>query len=95
MRSMFDLGSYDHVKKHAGAILETVENGSMPCNQRWTPEQVPSSRAGSTTGALSKRTCAPRTHGRYGRCQYATRLRRAPPRTSSTARPAARSTTSH
>jgi hypothetical protein len=40
MRSMFDLGSYDHVKEHAGAILETVENGSMPCDQRWTPEQV-------------------------------------------------------
>ncbi len=40
MRSMFDLSSYDDVKEHADGILETVENGSMPCDQRWTPEQV-------------------------------------------------------
>lgn len=40
MKSMFDLSSYDDVKDRADGILETVENGSMPCDQTWTPEQV-------------------------------------------------------
>jgi len=40
MKSMFDLSSYDDVKEHADGILETVENGSMPCDQSWTSEQV-------------------------------------------------------
>lgn len=40
MKSMLDLSSYGDVKKHADGILETVEDGSMPCDLRWTPEQV-------------------------------------------------------
>ena len=40
MRSMFDLHSYDDVRANADAILETVESGSMPCDQQWTSEQV-------------------------------------------------------
>ena len=40
MKSTFDLSSYDDVKQHADGILETVENGSMPCDLEWTPEQI-------------------------------------------------------
>lgn len=40
MTFMFDLSSYEDVKEHADGILETVDNGSMPCDGQWTPEQV-------------------------------------------------------
>ncbi|GAC1611944.1 MAG: hypothetical protein NVS3B26_29900 [Mycobacteriales bacterium] len=40
MKSRFDLSSYDDVKDNADDILETVTDGSMPCDQAWTPEQV-------------------------------------------------------
>ena len=45
MRFRFDLSSYDDVKQHADAILGTVEDGSMPCDQPWTPEQVAALKA--------------------------------------------------
>jgi hypothetical protein len=35
-----DLSSYDQVKAQAANILETLENGSMPCDAPWPPEQV-------------------------------------------------------
>jgi hypothetical protein len=40
MRFAFDLSAYADVKEHAGAILERVANGSMPCDGAWPPEQV-------------------------------------------------------
>jgi hypothetical protein len=40
MKFMLDLSSYDDVKQNADGILATIENGSMPCDQQWTPEQV-------------------------------------------------------
>ncbi len=40
MKFMLDLSSYDDVKQNADGILATVQNGSMPCDQQWTPEQV-------------------------------------------------------
>jgi hypothetical protein len=40
MKSMFDLSRYEDVKDNADGILETVENGSMPCDQTWSPEQA-------------------------------------------------------
>ena len=35
-----DLSSYDDVKKHADAIYERLEDGSMPCDGEWPKEQV-------------------------------------------------------
>ena len=35
-----DLSSYEQVKAQAAKIYETLENGSMPCDGPWPPEQV-------------------------------------------------------
>jgi CDGSH-type Zn-finger protein/truncated hemoglobin YjbI len=40
MKFAFDLWSSDDVSKHADAILERLENGSMPCDGAWAPERV-------------------------------------------------------
>jgi hypothetical protein len=40
MRWMFDLHDHQDVTQHADDILETVENGSMPCDAPWAPDQV-------------------------------------------------------
>jgi hypothetical protein len=40
MESVFDLWSYDDVRAHASDILARVEDGSMPCDGAWGPEQV-------------------------------------------------------
>ncbi len=50
MKSMFDLGSYEDVRDNADGILETVENGSMPCDQTWSPEKVSTLRAWISEG---------------------------------------------
>lgn len=50
MKSMFDLSRYEDVKDNADGILETVENGSMPCDQTWAPEQVSVLRAWISEG---------------------------------------------
>lgn len=36
----FDLWSYDDVKAHATEIQERIEDGGMPCDGPWPPEQV-------------------------------------------------------
>jgi hypothetical protein len=36
----FDLWKRDDVAEHSQAILERLENGSMPCDQAWPAEQV-------------------------------------------------------
>lgn len=36
----FDLWAREDVVEHSQAILERVENGSMPCDQRWPEERV-------------------------------------------------------
>lgn len=36
----FDLWTRDDVAEHSQAILERLENGSMPCDQTWPPERV-------------------------------------------------------
>jgi hypothetical protein len=36
----FDLWARDDVADHSQAILERLENGSMPCDQSWPEEQV-------------------------------------------------------
>jgi hypothetical protein len=40
MRFAFDLSAYNDVKEHAGAILERLANGSMPCDGAWPSERV-------------------------------------------------------
>jgi hypothetical protein len=36
----FDLWKRDDAAEHSQAILERLENGSMPCDQAWPAEQV-------------------------------------------------------
>jgi hypothetical protein len=36
----FDLWSYDDVKAHADLILERLEDGTMPCDEPWSKEQI-------------------------------------------------------
>jgi hypothetical protein len=36
----FDLWNYDDVRANADAILDRVSDGSMPCDEEWTPEHV-------------------------------------------------------
>ena len=40
MLAKFDLWSYDDVRAHAGAIYQQIEQGTMPCDGRWSDEQV-------------------------------------------------------
>jgi len=40
MRFAFDLWSYDDVSTHADAILDRLQDGSMPCDGAWPQEQV-------------------------------------------------------
>jgi CDGSH-type Zn-finger protein/truncated hemoglobin YjbI len=40
MSFAFDLWSYADVRSNANAILERVQNGSMPCDGAWPPERV-------------------------------------------------------
>jgi len=40
MESHFDLWSHDDVSQNADAILERLEDGSMPCDGAWPEEQI-------------------------------------------------------
>jgi hypothetical protein len=40
MQFAFDLWNVDDVRKHAPAILERLQAGSMPCDGAWPPEKV-------------------------------------------------------
>ena len=40
MTFAFDLWSHDDVSGHADAILERIEDGSMPCDAAWPKERV-------------------------------------------------------
>ncbi|MBW8482518.1 hypothetical protein [Actinomadura parmotrematis] len=40
MLRSFDLWDYDQVCANAGAILERVADGSMPCDGAWPPDRV-------------------------------------------------------
>lgn len=37
---LFDLASVDDVREYAEAILERLQDGSMPCDAPWPPEHV-------------------------------------------------------
>jgi hypothetical protein len=47
----FDLWSYDDVREHAAAILERLEDGSMPCDGAWPAERVEVFRSWLAEGA--------------------------------------------
>jgi hypothetical protein len=40
----FDLWAYDDVKENAEAILERLEDGTMPCDAPWQTESIASFR---------------------------------------------------
>lgn len=40
MEFAFDLWSYNEVKENADAILERLQDGDMPCDGAWPPEQI-------------------------------------------------------
>ena len=40
MLSAFDLWSFDDVTANSARILAAVDSGAMPCDMRWSGEQV-------------------------------------------------------
>ncbi|MDQ2652335.1 MAG: hypothetical protein M3Z20_04740 [Chloroflexota bacterium] len=40
MDFVFDLWKYDDVKENAELIYQRIEDGSMPCDREWSPEQL-------------------------------------------------------
>jgi len=40
MRFAFDLWDHSDVSAHAGAILDRLRNGTMPCDGAWPTERV-------------------------------------------------------
>jgi hypothetical protein len=40
MDFILDLSSYDEVRDNAELIYERIEDGTMPCDIRWPPEQL-------------------------------------------------------
>ncbi len=40
MKFAFDLWNYEDVRTHAEAILERLNDGSMPCDEEWSNEQI-------------------------------------------------------
>jgi hypothetical protein len=40
MSSQFDLSAYGDVRENADRILQTLSDGSMPCDGPWPPERV-------------------------------------------------------
>jgi hypothetical protein len=40
MSFAFDLSSHEDVARHAHAILERLQAGTMPCDGAWAPERV-------------------------------------------------------
>ncbi len=40
MEYVFDLWDYNDVRTQADNILERLEDGSMPCDGEWPPEQI-------------------------------------------------------
>jgi hypothetical protein len=50
MEWAFDLWRYEDVRDNAPAILERLEDGSMPCDEPWPPEQIERFRAWTQGG---------------------------------------------
>ena len=45
MEWAFDLWDYEAVKENSAAILERLEEGDMPCDGAWPPDQIDMFRA--------------------------------------------------
>ena len=52
MKFVFDLWSYEDVSHHADAILQRLEDGSMPCDGRWPSDRVAVFRRWAQAGKL-------------------------------------------
>jgi hypothetical protein len=50
MKSRFDLWSYDDVRANAQQILRVLQQGRMPCDGAWPPEQVETMQRWVDTG---------------------------------------------
>jgi hypothetical protein len=46
----FDLWDYNDVRAHAEDILEQLGDGSMPCDEEWSEEQIAQFRRWIETG---------------------------------------------
>jgi hypothetical protein len=53
MKSHFDLWSHDDVSQHADAILERLQDGSMPCDGEWPQAQIDLFQRWSESGKAS------------------------------------------
>lgn len=51
MLRVFDLWSYADVREHADAILERLDDGTMPCDGPWPGDQVETFRAWIAEGS--------------------------------------------
>ena len=50
MEWAFDLPSYESVRENAAAILDRLEDGSMPCDGEWPSKQVERFRSWISAG---------------------------------------------
>jgi hypothetical protein len=50
MSFTFDLWCYDDVSSRAAGILQRLEDGSMPCDAAWPPQQIEVFRLWNETG---------------------------------------------
>jgi len=53
MEGAFDLWDHEDVRENAGAILEAVASGEMPCDEAWPPERVELLRRWVEAGMLA------------------------------------------
>jgi hypothetical protein len=50
MEWAFDLWRFEDVRDNAPAIVERIEDGSMPCDEPWSPEKMEQFRAWMQSG---------------------------------------------
>ena len=50
MEWAFDLWRYEDVRDNASGIMERIEDGSMPCDEPWPPDQTERLRAWMQAG---------------------------------------------
>jgi len=53
MDYVFDLWSYNDVSTHAENIFERLDDGSMPCDEPWSAEQIQLFRRWIDAGKLA------------------------------------------
>ncbi len=50
MQAWFELSKYEDVKENADAICERLEDGTMPCDGAWSPENIKKFKAWMEAG---------------------------------------------